>query len=96
MTDYAEEQRNELEAIESIYPDSYTVLSEKPISFTINVTSDAAENGETVEATLKFTYVEKYPDEPPLWEIHDQENLEDSDMGEIFTLLQQQRSRNRG
>jgi len=24
MTDYAEEQRNELEAIESIYPDSYT------------------------------------------------------------------------
>lgn len=27
MTDYAEEQRNELEAIESIYPDSYTGLS---------------------------------------------------------------------
>ncbi|KAK1895218.1 RWD domain containing protein 1 [Dissostichus eleginoides] len=96
MTDYAEEQRNELEAIESIYPDSYTVLSEKPISFTINVTSDAAENGETVEATLKFTYVEKYPDEPPLWEIHDQENLEDSDMGEIFTLLQQQADENLG
>lgn len=24
MTDYGEEQRNELEAIESIYPDSYT------------------------------------------------------------------------
>lgn len=24
MTDYAEEQRNELEAIESIYPDSFT------------------------------------------------------------------------
>lgn len=27
MTDYAEEQRNELEAIESIYPDSFTGLS---------------------------------------------------------------------
>lgn len=26
MTDYAEEQRNELEAIESIYPDSFTGL----------------------------------------------------------------------
>lgn len=24
MTDYGEEQRNELEAIESIYPDSFT------------------------------------------------------------------------
>lgn len=27
MTDYAEEQRNELEAIESIYPDSFTGLT---------------------------------------------------------------------
>ncbi|KAK5862801.1 hypothetical protein PBY51_018161 [Eleginops maclovinus] len=96
MTDYAEEQRNELEAIESIYPDSFTVLSEEPISFTINVTSDAGENGETTEATLKFTYVEKYPDEPPLWEIHTQENLEDSDMGEILALLQQQADENLG
>ncbi|CAK6972010.1 RWD domain-containing protein 1 [Scomber scombrus] len=96
MTDYAEEQRNELEAIESIYPDSYTVLSEDPISFTITVTSDAGENGETVETMLKFTYVEKYPDEPPLWEIHSQENLEDSDVEDILTLLQQQAEENLG
>ncbi|XP_047455736.1 RWD domain-containing protein 1 [Mugil cephalus] len=96
MTDYAEEQRNELEAIESIYPDSFTVLSEDPISFTITVTSDAGENGETVETTLKFTYVEKYPDEPPLWEIHSQENLEDADMQEVLTLLQQQAEENLG
>lgn len=96
MTDYAEEQRNELEAIESIYPDSFTVLSEEPTSFTITVTSDAGENGETVETTLKFTYVEKYPDEAPLWEIHSQENLEDGDVGEILTLLQQQAEENLG
>lgn len=43
-----------------------------------------------VETTLKFTYVEKYPDEPPLWEIHSQENLEDSDLEGILSLLQQQ------
>lgn len=43
-----------------------------------------------VEATIKFTYVEKYPDEPPLWEIHSQENLEDRDAEDILTLLQQQ------
>ncbi|MED6240736.1 RWD domain-containing protein 1 [Ilyodon furcidens] len=90
MTDYVEEQRNELEAIESIYPDSFTVLSEDPTSFTITVMSDAAENGDTVEATLKFTYVAKYPDEPPLWEIYSQENLEDGDMEDILTLLNQQ------
>ncbi|XP_029929366.1 RWD domain-containing protein 1 [Myripristis murdjan] len=96
MTDYAEEQRNELEAIESIYPDSFTVLSEVPTSFTITVTSDAGENDEMVEATLKFTYVEKYPDEPPLWEIYSQENLEDSDAEDILSLLQQQADENLG
>jgi len=96
MTDYAEEQRNELEAIESIYEDSFTVLSEKPTSFTITVTSDAGENNEMVEATLKFTYVEKYPDEPPLWEIDSQENLEDSDAEDILTFLQQQAEENLG
>ncbi|XP_047213372.1 RWD domain-containing protein 1 [Girardinichthys multiradiatus] len=96
MTDYVEEQRNELEAIESIYPDSFTVLSEDPTSFTITVMSDAAENGDTVEATLKFTYVAKYPDEPPLWEIYSQENLEDGDMEDILTLLNQQAEENLG
>uniref|UniRef100_A0AAZ3RJK1 RWD domain-containing protein 1 n=1 Tax=Oncorhynchus tshawytscha TaxID=74940 RepID=A0AAZ3RJK1_ONCTS len=96
MTDYAEEQRNELEAIESIYPDSFTVLSEVPTSFTITVTSDAGENDETIEVTLQFTYVEKYPDEVPLWEIYSQENLEDSDAEGILTLLQQQAEENLG
>lgn len=96
MTDYGEEQRNELEAIESIYPDSFTVLSEEPTSFTITVTSDTGENEETLELTLKFTYVEKYPDEPPLWEIFSQENLEDSDAEEILTLLKQQAEENLG
>lgn len=74
----------------------FAVLSEEPTSFTITVTSDAGENGETVETTLKFTYVEKYPDEAPLWEIQSQENLEDGDVGEILTLLQQQAEENLG
>ncbi|KAK1790228.1 hypothetical protein P4O66_014147, partial [Electrophorus voltai] len=96
MTDYVEEQRNELEAIESIYPDSFTVLSEDPTSFTITVTSDAGENDETLEVTLKFTYVEKYPDEPPLWEVPYQENLEDADKEDILVLLKQQAEENLG
>ncbi|EHB13746.1 RWD domain-containing protein 1 [Heterocephalus glaber] len=78
MTDYSKEQRNELEALESIYPDSFTVLSENPPSFTITVTSEAGENDETVQTTLKFTYSEKYPYEPPPYEIFSQENLEDN------------------
>uniref|UniRef100_A0A8V0YWL7 RWD domain-containing protein 1 n=1 Tax=Gallus gallus TaxID=9031 RepID=A0A8V0YWL7_CHICK len=90
MTDYSEEQRNELEALESIYPDSFTVLSEKPTTFTITVTSEAGENDENVQTTLKFTYREKYPDETPLYEIVSQENLEDNDVTGIINLLEQQ------
>lgn len=78
-----EEQRNELEALESICLDSITVLSEKPPGFTITVTSEAGENDETVRTALKFTYSEKYPDEAPLYEIFSQENLDDIDVSDI-------------
>ncbi|XP_048348325.1 RWD domain-containing protein 1 [Sphaerodactylus townsendi] len=96
MTDYGEEQRNELEALESIYPDSFTVLSENPTSFTITVTSEAGENDETVQTTLKFTYTEKYPDEIPLYELLSQENLENNDVTKILKLLQEQAEENLG
>ncbi|ELK00669.1 RWD domain-containing protein 1 [Pteropus alecto] len=149
MTDYCEEQRNELEALEAIYPDSFTgrtcaaadpqppgvewdgpelprpsagqdgegdseaaltksqvpltlfglkkrVLSENPTSFTITVTSEAGENDETVQTTLKFTYSEKYPDEAPLYEIFSQENLEDNDVSGILKLLALQAEENLG
>ena len=40
MTAYEEEQEQELEALESIYPEELEILSrEKPISFQINVKS---------------------------------------------------------
>lgn len=96
MTDYGEEQKNELEALESIYPDSFTVLSQNPTSFTITVTSESSENEETVQVTLQFTYVEKYPDEEPLYEVTSQENLEEEDIAEIMSLLQEQVQENLG
>ncbi|KAJ1068168.1 hypothetical protein K5549_007456 [Capra hircus] len=94
MTDYYKEQRNELEALESIYPDSFTVLSENPPSFTITVTSEAGENDENVQTTLKFTYSEKYPDDAPLYEIFAQLNLEDNDVADILKLLALQAEEN--
>uniref|UniRef100_A0A452EN62 RWD domain-containing protein 1 n=1 Tax=Capra hircus TaxID=9925 RepID=A0A452EN62_CAPHI len=96
MTDYYKEQRNELEALESIYPDSFTVLSENPPSFTITVTSEAGENDENVQTTLKFTYSEKYPDDAPLYEIFAQLNLEDNDVADILKLLALQAEENLG
>ncbi|EHB17519.1 RWD domain-containing protein 1 [Heterocephalus glaber] len=96
MTDYSEEQQNELEGLESIYPNSFTVLSENPPSVTITVTSEAGENDETVQTTFKFTYSEKYPDEAPLYEIFSQENLEDNDVIDILKLLALQAEENLG
>ncbi|XP_055491766.1 RWD domain-containing protein 1 [Leucoraja erinacea] len=96
MTDHGEEQRNELEALESIYPDSFTVVLENPASFTIRVTSETGENEETVESTLQFTYVEKYPDDPPKFEIAAHENLQTSDIADIMSLLNDQAQENIG
>uniref|UniRef100_A0A8C5KPP4 RWD domain-containing protein 1 n=1 Tax=Jaculus jaculus TaxID=51337 RepID=A0A8C5KPP4_JACJA len=93
MTEYGEEERNELEALEAIYPDSFTVLTENPPRFT-PVTSEAGENEETVQTTLKFTYSETYPDETPLYEIFSQENLEDNDVSDILKLMALQSEEN--
>lgn len=38
MTDYAEEQKNELEAIESIYPDSFTGVNSLMLTVTRRLT----------------------------------------------------------
>ncbi|KAI5226017.1 Rwd Domain-Containing Protein 1 [Manis pentadactyla] len=87
MTDYSEEPHNEQEAPEFIYPNSFTVLSEYPPSFSITVTSGAGENDDTVQTALKFTYSKKYPDEAPLYDIFSQENLEDNDVSDTLKLL---------
>ncbi|KAB1272319.1 RWD domain-containing protein 1 [Camelus dromedarius] len=65
MTDYGKEQCNEREAQESIYPDSFTVLSENAPSFTITVTSEAGENDETEIDDLDLEDDEDDPDYNP-------------------------------
>lgn len=39
---------------------------------------------------IQFSYVEKYPEEPPLFEIVDNENLEDDQIEEIISLINEQ------
>ena len=60
------------------------------------MTSEAGENDETVQISLKFTYSEKYPDEAPLYEIFSQLNLEDNDVSDILKLLALQAEENLG
>lgn len=79
---HQEEQTNELEALESIYSEELEVLSrEAPVKFQIPVKSEEydPEEGTGYACTLKFTYTEKYPEEPPEVELEDMEHFEDED-----------------
>lgn len=78
MSNYKEEQNDEFEALESIYPESFTCISDNPCSFSVKVCSEDDENEqEPVSVTLQFTYPETYPDEKPLFEIVDLEGTFD-------------------
>ena len=44
----------------------------------------------SVLANIQFTYVEKYPDEIPLMEISSSENISDSDVDDLMTVLNEQ------
>lgn len=101
MTDYKEEQENEVSALESIYPDEFRVLSTTPYHrFEITVSSESTgkeeEEEERIHVTLQFTYTENYPDEAPVYEVTDQENLEAHEKEGIISLLQEQIEENLG
>lgn len=103
MTDYKEEQNNEVEALESIYPEEFELLSAEPHhKFTILVKSsnyvgtteedeDEPEEPEPGAClTLCFEYTPKYPDDPPLMEIEEPDNVEEEDLPALRSLLEEQ------
>ena len=79
MTDYKQEQRDEIEAIESIYSEEISVISENPHRFTIPVKTDSYddEDGEGWLVLLKFTFPDTYPDVIPEIEVEESEGIED-------------------
>ncbi|KAI9028873.1 ubiquitin-conjugating enzyme/RWD-like protein [Phycomyces nitens] len=67
MTDYIEEQQNELEALESIYPEEFEAISEKEFRITIQPDEEDEETACTVALHVKYT--PKYPDELPEYNV---------------------------
>ncbi|KAI8337367.1 ubiquitin-conjugating enzyme/RWD-like protein [Choanephora cucurbitarum] len=67
MTDYSEEQANELEALASIYPDEFTAISEK--EFVVSVFPEEQDEENPRGLSLHVTYTPNYPDELPEYEI---------------------------
>jgi len=98
MSEYADEQKDEIEALESIYSEEIDFLSTNPHSFTIPVkTEDYDEEEEEGRLVLlKFTFTEKYPSEEPLLEIEDSENIDDDHLEELESFLKEQLTENIG
>ncbi|CEP11326.1 hypothetical protein [Parasitella parasitica] len=67
MTDYAEEQANEIEALESIYPDEFEAVSDKEFKIAIYPEEQDEENPRGI--SLHVTYTPNYPEELPEYEI---------------------------
>ncbi|KAF9975101.1 RWD domain-containing protein 1 [Actinomortierella ambigua] len=87
MTDYKEEQNNELEALESIYPDEYEEISRDPGEFKIHIVPDEQDDEHTYELKLYVKYTDTYPDTLPEFSL---ENVEDElDPEDLETIMKQ-------
>ncbi|KAF7724887.1 RWD domain-containing protein 1 [Apophysomyces ossiformis] len=86
MTDYAEEQQNELEALESIYPDEFTALGDKEFTITISPEEQNEDVPLTLSLHVKFTPC--YPDELPEYDFEvTQGTLTDAQQERIMNAL---------
>ncbi|XP_072178725.1 RWD domain-containing protein 1-like [Diadema setosum] len=104
MTDFKEEQANEIEALESIYPDEITVLATDPFHvFQITVSAEEDETGEENEdekgqlsVTLCFTYTPTYPEEAPVFEVTFNDDVAQEYEDKIRELVEAQIEENLG
>eukprot|EP00745_Piridium_sociabile_P006842 TRINITY_DN143940_c0_g1_i1.p1 TRINITY_DN143940_c0_g1~~TRINITY_DN143940_c0_g1_i1.p1 ORF type:complete len:247 (+),score=82.23 TRINITY_DN143940_c0_g1_i1:131-871(+) len=106
MADYEEEQKNEIEALEAIYPDEIEILQDSPRHvFTVKVASQDPEDNfpesevdtpAKVGCTVQFSYTATYPDEAPLMEVISTDDLEDQQVDMIQEFLREEANNNLG
>ncbi|KAF9961815.1 RWD domain-containing protein 1 [Mortierella alpina] len=85
MTDYKEEQTNELEALQSIYPDEYEEISTDPGEFSILIEPEEQDGEDIYSLKLHVKYTETYPDTLPEFSIETNEGeLEQEDYDTIM------------
>jgi len=100
MVDHRQEQLDELEAIESIYSEEINIIGDAPHRFTIPIKTADYDDEDTEEegrfVLLKFTFTPKYPEEAPLVDFEEVDNLEDEDVESMQNHIQEQIQENIG
>ncbi|KAK0052888.1 RWD domain-containing protein 1 [Biomphalaria glabrata] len=99
MTDYKEEQRNEIEALQSIYPDEIEIIEEQPYySFKLQVGSQDPDKfpDHAMSAVIQFTYTHDYPDSAPDMLIESTENMDDAQQESLMEFMTSQAEENLG
>ncbi|KAL1501352.1 hypothetical protein ABEB36_006686 [Hypothenemus hampei] len=96
--DYLEEQKSEIEALESIYYGDFTVISMDPYKFSIPIKTEDhdPENDTGLSCNLTITYTTKYPEEAPIIEIENAEKFDKSLESALLDHLNEQVKENLG
>jgi len=95
----AEEQKGEIEALESIYTGDIEILETKPFyKFTIPIQTESKNHDslEGMKCQLQFAYTANYPSEPPEIEIIDDEGMEEEHIKKLFEHLNTEAENNLG
>ncbi|EGZ20788.1 hypothetical protein PHYSODRAFT_313308 [Phytophthora sojae] len=86
----------EVEALEAIYMDDFTKLSDEPLTYQVHVVPNQDGENNFVALLLKAEIPETYPDVEPKIEVVVKKGLADSQVKEIKQLLAQQVEENMG
>lgn len=97
--DYLEEQKGEIEALESIYYGDFQIITTEPYyKFSVPIKTEDyepdTENG--LYCDLTVTYTPKYPEEEPLLEIENAENFDEDYESSLLNFLHEQVQENLG
>ncbi|CAM9654179.1 unnamed protein product [Pylaiella littoralis] len=97
-TNHEEEQSMELEALEAIYADLFTVVSEKPLEWKVHLEPTEGGEGETNHVGIDFScrIPERYPDEPPEVDVAGTKGLTPKQVEELLDLAKTQAEENVG
>ena len=94
MADYIEEQKSELEALQAMYSEEELQILEELKGFVISVKSEEEEEQLSVELEVK--YVPTYPDELPLIRLMSQCELDERELKDLETSLQESAEESKG